>query len=137
MNLENLNFLAILVSALVSFALGSLWYSPLMFGKTWQKAVDLSDEKIKNSNMFKTFGFSFILMIIMAFGLALLFNAHGNNENNWLSGLIHGVFVGIFFVATSYGVNMLYQQKPLNLWAIDSGYQIILLGIMGTIIGAW
>lgn len=57
MDFSNINFLAVLVSALASFAIGSLWYSPLLFGKAWQKAVGLTDEKIKSSNMIKTFGF--------------------------------------------------------------------------------
>jgi hypothetical protein len=137
MDISNINFLAVLVAALASFALGSVWYSPLMFGKSWQKAVGLTDDDIKNSNMLLTFGFSFLLMFIMAFGLALLFKGHNSNETNWFVGLVHGLFVGLFFIATSYGVNMLYQRKPFKLWIIDAGYQITLLGIMGTIIGAW
>lgn len=137
MDFSNVNFLAVLIAALASFAIGSLWYSPLMFGKGWQKAVNLSDEDIKNSNMVKTFGLSFVLMFIMALGLALLFKGHNNNETTWLVGLVHGLFVGGFFVATSYGVNMLYQLKPFKLWIIDAGYQVLLLGVMGMIIGAW
>jgi len=137
MDFSNINYLAVLVAALASFVIGSLWYSPILFGKSWQKAVKLSDDDIKNANMLKTFGFSFILMLFMAFGLAIFEMGHGNNDSTWLSGLSHGLFVAFFFVATSYGVNLLYQQKSFKLWIIDAGYQIVLLAVMGTIIGAW
>jgi anti-sigma-K factor RskA len=40
-------------------------------------------------------------------------------------------------VATSAGINYLYQQKSLKLWLIDAGYQVIFLGIFGAIMGAW
>lgn len=137
MDFSNINFLAVFIAALASFALGSLWYSPLMFGKTWQKALALTDEDIKDANMFLIFGSSFILMLVMAFGLAMFEQGHNNTESTWLSGASHGLFIAIFFVATSYGVNILYQRKPLKLWFIDAGYQIVLLGLMGSIIGAW
>jgi len=137
MDFSNINYLAVVVATLASFAIGSLWYSPLLFGKGWQKAVNLSEDDIKNSNMFKTFGFSFILMFIMALGVALFQQGHDNATSTALGGLIHGLFLAIFFVATSYGVNMLYQQKSFKLWLIDAGYQTVLLAVMGLIIGAW
>lgn len=34
---ENLNLLAIIVAAASAFALGALWYSPLMFVEKWMK----------------------------------------------------------------------------------------------------
>jgi len=137
MELTNINYLAVLVAALSAFAIGSIWYSPLMFGKSWQNALGLSEEDIKDANMFKIFGTSFLLMLVMAFGLAILFNALNPNGSYWLSGLKQGLFIGVFFISTSYGVNILYQRKPFALWAIDSGYQVLLLAIMGLIIGAW
>jgi len=137
MDFSHINFLAIFVAALASFALGSLWYSPLMFGKGWQKAVGLTDDDIKDSSMALTFGLSFVLIFIAGIGIAMFQQGHDNAESTLLGGLFHGLFIGIFFIATSYGVNMLYQRKSFKLWAIDAGYQIVLFGIMGSIIGAW
>jgi len=137
MQLSDINFLAVIVAALSAFAIGSVWYSPLMFSKAWQSALGLSDDDIKNANMFLIFGTSFILMLIMAIGLALLFLVLNPNGSTWMLGLKQGLFIGVFFISTSYGVNILYQRKSFKLWAIDSGYQVLLLGLMGTIIGAW
>lgn len=137
MDFSSINFLAVLLAALASFAIGSLWYSPLFFGKGWQKALGLSSADIQNANMFLIFGASFILMFIMALGLALFSQGHPGSESTWFNGLTDGLFVALFFVSTSYGVNMLYQRKPFKLWAIDAGYQIVLLSVMGIIIGAW
>lgn len=137
MELSNINFLAVLVAAVSAFVIGSVWYSPILFGKGWQNALGLSEENIKDANMVKIFGTSFVLMLIMAFGLTIAANALYPNGLNWLTGLKVGLFVGIFFISTSYGVNILYQRKSFKLWAIDSSYQVLLLGIMGLIIGAW
>ena len=41
-----LNHLAVFVCALLSLAIGALWYSPLLFFRAWQKETGLSDEQI-------------------------------------------------------------------------------------------
>ncbi|MGI9541814.1 MAG: DUF1761 domain-containing protein [Cyclobacteriaceae bacterium] len=136
MDFSNINYLATGVAALASFALGALWYSPVLFGKAWQKELGFTDEYLKEGNMGKTFGSSFVLMAVMAFGMAMLVQGHGE-DIGWAQGLHHGLYVGIGFVATSMGINYLYQRRSLKLWAIDSGYQILFLCIMGMILGAW
>ncbi len=137
MDLSAINIWSVLVAALASFGLGSLWYSPLMFGKTWQKEVGLSDEDIKGANMGLIFGSSFLFMLIMVLGLAFTFTAHGAEDLNWRGGLLHALFFGVAFIATSMGVNYLYQRKSIKLWLIDAGYQVFYLSIAGAIIGAW
>jgi hypothetical protein len=137
MDLSNINYLAVIVAALVSFGLGSLWYSAL-FGKSWQKELGFTEEYLKEGNMGKIFGSSFILMVIMAFGMAIMVQGHaGDQEINWLQGMYHGLYVGFFFVGTTMGINLLYQRRSLKLWAIDAFYQVLCLSIMGAILGAW
>ena len=138
MDFGNINYLAVFVAAITSFALGSIWYSPALFSKTWQKELGFTEEYIKEGHMGKIFGSAFVLMLLMALGMAMLVQGHRPPEEiNWLQGLYHGLYVGFFFVATSYGVNMLFQRRSLTLWAIDSFYQIACLAIMGAILGAW
>lgn len=47
MDFSNINYLAAGVAALASFALGALWYSPVLFGKTWQKDLGFTGEYLK------------------------------------------------------------------------------------------
>jgi hypothetical protein len=131
-----MNLWAVLVSAVLAFGIGSIWYGPL-FGKAWQKEVGLSDEKIQSGNMIKIFGISFILTLIMAFGMAFLFHKVEDAKVTWLVGLTHGLYIGVAFVVTSMGVNYQYEGKSLKLWAINSGYQVLFLMLMGVILGAW
>jgi len=60
MDASNMNWLAIIVAALANFLLGGLWYSPILFGKRWQKENNLSDEDLKNTNQLRVFGFSLL-----------------------------------------------------------------------------
>lgn len=136
MDLSAINFLSVLASGLVAFFIGFLWYSPL-FGKAWQRELGFTDEYLQQGNMPVIFGSSLVLMIIMAFGMAVMVQAHGGDDMNWQQGLFHGLYVGVFFVATSYGINLLYQRRSIKLWAIDAVYQVLFLCVMGAILGGW
>lgn len=137
MEFNQINFLAVVVAAVASFALGAIWYSPVLFSKVWQREVKLTDDELKNANMAKIFGTTLILCFVMAVGLAFLIQGHTTTDFNWHSGLHVGMLVGAMFVATSMGINYLYQRKSFVLWAIDAGYQFLFLCLMGIILGAW
>lgn len=137
MDFSSINFLAVLVAGVASFALGALWYSPVLFGKAWQKELGYTDEYLQSGNMGVTFGTSFVLMLIMSLGMAMLLPKIAGDTLNLRSGLSNGILIGLLFVGTSMGVNYLYQRKSFKLWAIDAIYQILFLGIMGMILGAW
>ena len=136
MDLSTINFLALLVVTVISFAFGSIWYGPL-FGKKWQKELGFTDEYIKEGNMAKIFGSSFILILCMNFGLAFILSFVDRPEFSALDGAMYGGFIGLFFIGTSTGVNMLYQRQSISLWAIDSFYKIIYLTISGSILAVW
>src|SRR6478735_6587269 len=68
----HMNFLAILVAALVPMALGFIWYNPKFLGKAWMEASGMTEEKAKNANMGLVFGLSFVFSFILAFGLQFM-----------------------------------------------------------------
>jgi hypothetical protein len=42
----DLNYLAVVVAALVPIVLGALWYSPLLFADRWMRAVGRTREEL-------------------------------------------------------------------------------------------
>ncbi len=128
-----INWLSVIVSALAAFALGSLWYSPVLFGKTWQKLIKLSDEDMKGANIPLIFGSTFILNIIGAFVLDMFIG----RESTLMTGLMAGLLVSLAWIATSLGINYLFTRKPFKLFIIDAGYYVAFFTIMGAILGAW
>ena len=132
-----INYLAVAVAAIGSFAFGALWYSPLLFSKRWQNEAGLSDEDVRNSNMAKIFGTTLVLTILMVIGLALLMKSNTSTEWNAVTGLRLGLHAGLLFSTTSIGINYLYQRKSPVLWAIDAGYQVLFMAGSGALLGVW
>lgn len=137
MDFSNINFLAVLVGGVLAFAFGALWYSQVLFSKAWQKEVGLTEADLAGANMAQIFGTSLVLMLVMSLGMAIMLRGHDDGEITWQTGLMHGLYVGLMFIATSIGINILYQRRSFKLFFIDAGYQIIMVMIMGAIIGAW
>ena len=127
------NWLAIIVATGTAFVLGGAWYAKRLFGGAWMQDVGLTEEDANDVNMARTFGGAFALQLIAAMTLATLLGP----DSTWLSGLHTGLIVGIGFLATAYGVTYLFEQRPLRLFMINAGYNVVLLAIMGAIIGGW
>jgi hypothetical protein len=137
MTYPHINVLAVLVSAVAFWALGSLWYSPVLFSKIWQKEIGMTPENIKKSNLALIFGLSFIIMLLMVWALNFVINSHQPEHVSLLTGLAMGVFTGFFFSMLTMGVNYLYQRRSFILWLIDGFYMILGLGIAGMILAVW
>ena len=130
---QTLNWIAISASTLLSFILGSLWYSPVLFGKLWQSEAGLSDEKLKNGNMGLIFGGAFILIFISMFNLAMFLGPKADLS----FGMMAGFLTGFGWVATSIGVLYLFERRSLKLFFINAGYHIICFTASGAILGGW
>ena len=54
--MPEINYFAVAAGALATFVVGGLWYSPVLFGKAWQRETGLSDEQLARGNMLRIFG---------------------------------------------------------------------------------
>ena len=61
-----INHLAVFVCAVLSLAIGGLWYSPLLFFRAWQKETGLTDEQVARANPLKTYSLTFFLAWIIS-----------------------------------------------------------------------
>ena len=61
-----MNWLAMLVAAIVPLAVGALWYSPLLFANAWMKSTGLTEDALKKGNMALIFGLTFFFSFLLA-----------------------------------------------------------------------
>jgi Protein of unknown function (DUF1761) len=129
----NLNWLSIVVAAVSAFALGALWYSPVLFVKIWMKETGITEESAKDSNMVKIFGLSFLLSFLASFFLALFIGADAGGG----FGATAGFMAGLGWVFTFMGITYLFERRSLAHFLINSLYSVASLTLMGFIIGVW
>jgi Na+/H+ antiporter NhaA len=129
-----INHIAVLVCAVMSLVIGAVWWSPLLFAKTWQKENGLSDEQVAGSNPLKTFGLTFLLAWIMSYNLAFCLAAPGTT---WQWGVAAGLLAGVGWVVAMFIVIALFEQRSWKYMAINCGYITVYFAVIGFILGVW
>lgn len=135
MHLAEVNYLAVLVSAVVAMFVGAMWYGPI-FGKMWMGYMGKTQEQLKEGfNPGKTYGLAFLGHFVALAILALLFTYV---EINSIVGAIHTAFwtwLGFTF-ATNF-ITGLFEDKKFGLLIIDEVYHLVVFLIGGIIIFVW
>lgn len=128
----DINLLAVLAAAAISFALGGVWYSPALFLTPWQRAA--GDARTPGSgHPLRVFGLSFAFAVIAAFAFAVWLGPRPSLD----TALLQGLLAGAGFVATSFGINYQFANRPPVMWLIDGGYHTIQFLLFGLILGLW
>jgi len=125
---------AVLVAVVVKQALGFLWYSPMLFGRTFAEASGQAVEEMR-PRMPKAIVGDIAGAVLMAVALAHVVSYAGA-----LSAL-YGALVGLicwlgFAVPVSLSPS-LFERRPLKVWALQNGYLALALALMGAILGGW
>ncbi|MGZ5243582.1 MAG: DUF1761 domain-containing protein [Bacteroidia bacterium] len=131
----NINYLAVLVAAIVYFALGALWYSPVLFGKMWMEARNITAENANRDGMAKIFIITFILNLVCVFLAATFVSALGANGIS--DGINLGLRFALGFAVTTMGINYMYDNKSSKLFWIDAGYHIVGIVAATIILSVW
>jgi hypothetical protein len=131
MSFAVINWLAVIVAVVVSWALGAGWY--MVFAKQWMAAIGKTREQI-NSRDPTPYIWSVVVQLVMAIFIAMLtpvlFGA-----TNVVNGLQTGALMWLGFVITSMIQGHRYEGAPWSRTIIDGGYLLAVLLVQGLIIG--
>lgn len=132
-----INYLAVLVGAIINMVIGFIWYGPL-FGKAWMKLLGFTKadmERAKEKGMGKTYALGFLSGLVMVWVLAMFVG--------WLDlqtaaeGARVGLTVWLGFIATTFLGSILWEGKPKKLYYINVGYYLVSLAIVGAVLAIW
>ena len=56
---------AVIAAALISFVIGGLWYSPILFSSAWMKACGITEAQAKSMNVARVFGLALLANLVM------------------------------------------------------------------------
>lgn len=129
-----INWSAVLVAALANVVIGTLWYSKLLFGKPWQKAVKLSDKQMRQGAMPAMVGAA-LLALLTSFILAHFISYA--QATTALDGAITGFWVWLGFVLTIQLTGALFIRRGYTVTWITLGNLLITFLVMGAILGGW
>ena len=136
MSFGDVNFLAVGLATILAFALGALWYSPMLFARPWMAGHGYTAERLKEmqAGMGPAYGISFLCWLVMATVLALVAPHFGEGPGATLH---MGLLLWLGFSATVGLTNNRFSDKPISVWVIDAGYQVVSVATMAVVLGLW
>lgn len=137
MNIE-VNYLALFLAGVASMVVGFVWYSPLLFAKPWMKLMGYTAESMEAAKkaMGKTYFISFLATLVSGYVLAhvMVMSENFFHYDRLSTGLISAFWMWLGFVAPVQMTDVLFGNKKLQLFLINTGYQLASLLAMGVVL---
>lgn len=134
----DVNWVAIVAAVIVNMVVGFIWYSPALFAKEWAKLTGRKMNEMGDGTkgyILTTAGAfvqAYILLHFVAFA-AYFYPTYSNMS----VGIMTAFWAWLGFVAIPQGVNMVFAGTRKKLWAINTGYFLVVLLINGVLLASW
>ena len=128
-----INWWAVIVAAAVNMVVGAIWYSPAMFAKDWSKLVGRKMEEMGDGAK----GYVITAIGALIQGLILSYIVGWSGATTAAKGAWLGLLIWVGFVAITQGVNTVFAGTRKKLWAINTGYFLVVLVINAAILAVW
>ena len=129
----SINWVAVLVAAVVNIVVGSLWYGPI-FGRAWKHMMGITDESMRNMRLspMQAMVGGFITAIVMAYVLAHFVVTNGAVGVKGALELSFWIWLG--FMATVTAGSFLWENRPFKLFVLNAAQQLVSLVLMAIVI---
>lgn len=132
MTLVGINWIAVVLGAVFSMILGTLWYGPF-FGKLWLRLVDKKAEELQSNPAM--YAFSFVAALVGSLVLAIIVNSLGITEWTW--GLAAGAVVWIGVGFTGIVTTSIFNETKFGVVLLFGMYQLIVYLVEGVVFAIW
>jgi hypothetical protein len=133
--MAGIKHVAVIVAAIVWFALGAGWYTFL--SAPWLAGIGKTAEQMTRegggSAMPMIIGF--VAILVMCYALAWLIGRL--DARSLADGAVAGAIVALGFIGGMLALNYGFEGRSVTLWLINLGYALVGLIVAGGIIGAW
>ena len=133
-----INYIAVIVATLSSMIVGTVWYSPRVFGNYWMKAAGITPtgnaaDAIRP--IVVTLIVSFITAWVLAGAAFIAFDFYGGSffVNSLLTSLV--LWGGL--TAARFITHDQFDGRPNGLTVLNVSHEFVTIVIMALIIGVW
>lgn len=132
----NTNHAAVVLAAVLFFALGAAWYSVL--ATPWLAGIGKTMEQIQTEQggSMLPYAVGFAAILVMCYTLNWIIGRAPQPPTAG-SGAMAGAIVAVGLIGATLALNYGFESRGVSLWLINAAYVLIGLGIAGAIIGGW
>ncbi len=129
------NYLAILIAGIANFLLEAGWYSS--FYTTWLNGIGRTDEWLRANSPNRALQYATAMLAAMVIAAGLSWVIQLTGPQTAIRGITAGFMVWLCFVATTWATEYIFEVRPLSLYAVNAGFWLVGMVLMGAIVGGW
>lgn len=133
-HVSTLNWLAVIAATVAAMVIGSVWYTPAIFGRAWMKSMGVKEKGFMDGKM-QPIVFAIVSSFITAVALGVLLQVL-ELTSVW-QGASFGIMVAVAFLATNKIMQAQFEKRPLSYNVVTSGADVVTLAVMGAILAVW
>lgn len=134
----DINYLAVIAATLSSMIVGSIWYTPKVFGNYWMRAANITPSG-KASDAVRPIVITVIVSFITAWVLAgaafISWDFYGGSF--FVNTLVTALILWAGFTAARFITHDAFDGRPTGLTVLNVAHELVTIVIMAIIIGVW
>lgn len=134
----DINYIAVVLATLSSMIVGSIWYTPKVFGNYWMKQAGVTpsgNSKDAIRPILLTLVVSFITAWVLAGATFIAQNFFGGSF--LVNALVTGVVLWAGFTAARFITHDAFDRRTAGLTILNCAHELVTIVVMALIIGVW
>lgn len=131
------NYAAVFVATLAYFSLGGLWYSKVLFGNHWMKAIGKTEEEVKAQTMSPGAAMGAMAVVTLVSVIALAWILSYAGVEDVAAALAIALILSLGFLLVPIAAGVFFEGRLWTLFVINFGYHTTGTLIAAIILGLW
>lgn len=134
----SINYIAVVLATLSSMIIGSVWYTPKVFGNYWMKAAKITpsgNSRDAIRPIVITVIVSFITAWVLAGAAYISYDFYGGSF--FVNALVTGIILWAGFTAARFITHDAFDGRPVGLTVLNVAHEFVTIVVMAVIIGVW
>lgn len=136
MAVPEINVLAVIIATLSTMLVGTVWYTPRVFGNYWMRTAKVNpsgEAKDALKPILITLVVSFISAWVLAGSAAIAQEFYGGNF--LVNTLVTAVILWAGFTASRFITHDAFEGRPAGLTVLNSAHELVTFVVMALVIG--
>ena len=133
-----INYWAVLIATLSSMVVGSLWYTPRVFGSRWMRLAKVDPARAAATAVMPiliTLVVSFATAWVLAGAATIAWHFYGGGYL-WAA-IVTAVLLWAGFTAARFITHDVFEGRPSSLTVLNVAHEFVTVIVMAVIIGVW
>ncbi len=126
--------IALIVTALLGLAVGSIWYSPFLFGVTWLRAAGLTEADVEHeTHIYARIVFAaFLGNLVFLYALSQILGALRETV-----GVLSSILLVTLLVAPLFLAMLVWEKRTPVYFCIHAGYVLVYAALSVGVLTFW